>query len=267
MRRALHNAILRNAALLVPASERVEWLAEWRAELCYVDHDATAFCFGSFRDAMWLRRNSGWSIREILDLDSPLRCVLLLTAAAVLTSLWAFGLPSRESLVEACSLSGMKQLALGCLGLYLESLLILVSLNPLELGEYPANQYAPSMVVRLRRWIFLNVKIILLASIFLFASIALLPIFPPALWILSFAWIAGLRWALADQKQRCPVCLHLLSNPTRIGSPTLSILAWYGTELICTRGHGMLYVPGVPTTWCSKQRWQYLDPTWSTLHS
>lgn len=55
MPRALHTAILRNAALLVPASARAEWLAEWSAELWYVDRDATAFCLGSFRDALSLR--------------------------------------------------------------------------------------------------------------------------------------------------------------------------------------------------------------------
>ena len=58
MLRTLHVAILRNAALFVPAAERAEWFAEWRAELCYVDHGATSFCLGSFRDALWLRRNS-----------------------------------------------------------------------------------------------------------------------------------------------------------------------------------------------------------------
>ncbi|HVB36112.1 MAG TPA: hypothetical protein VND42_02645 [Candidatus Acidoferrales bacterium] len=260
MLRRLHVAILRNAALLVPPPERGEWLAEWKAELYYVNHDATTFCLGSFRDALWLRRKS-FSVRRLFSLDSPLRCVMLLTAAAVLTSLCAFGFPSLKSLLEACSPTGIEQFALGCVGLYAESLLVLVTLNPLELGEYPANQYAPSLIVRLRRWIFLNVKIILLTSIFLFASIALLPIFPAAPSILLFGWIFGFRWGLADQRQRCPVCLHLLSNPTRIGSPTQTILGWYGTELICARGHGLLYVPGSPTSWCSKQRWQYLDPT------
>lgn len=264
MLRAVHIAMLRNAALLVPAPERGEWLAEWKAELYYVNHDATAFCFGSFRDALWLRRKS-FNVRRMFNLDSPLRCVMLLTAAAVLTSLCAFGFPSLKSLLEACSPSGIEQFALSFVGLYAESLLVLATLNPLELGQYPANRHAPSLIVRPCRWIFLNVKIILLTSILLFASIALLPLFPPAGLILFFPWIAGLRWALADQKQRCPVCLHLLSNPTRIGNPTQSILGWYGTELICTRGHGLLYVPGAPTTWCSKQRWQYLDPTWSSL--
>jgi hypothetical protein len=264
MLRVLHIAMLRNAALLVPAPERGEWLAEWKAELCYVSHDATAFCLGSFRDAFWLRRKS-FSARRAFSLDSPLRCLLLLAVLAVLTFLWAFGLPSRKLLISLFSSSAEDQFAFGCFWLYFESFLILLTLNPLGLGEYPANRYAPVLRIRLRRWIFLAIKIALLPLIFMFANLALLPVFPPALWILFFGWIAGFRWALADQKQRCPVCLHLLTNPSRIGSPTQSILGWYGTELICTRGHGSLYVPGAPTSWCSKQCWQYLDPTWSSL--
>lgn len=263
MLRTLHVAILCNAALLVPVDERSEWLAEWKAELCYVEHDATAFCLGSFRDAMWLRRNSSVSLRGLFNLDSPLRCMSLLGGLAMLTSLWAFGLPTKQCVQAAFSPSVIKQFSFDCFWFYVESMLILLTLNPLALGEYPANCYAPRFAVRLRRWIFLAAKIATLAPIFLFASIALLPIFPPALWILFLGWILGFRWALADQRQRCPVCLHWLSNPVRIGSPTQSVLQWYGTELICTRGHGLLYVPGAPTTWCNRQRWQYLDPTWS----
>jgi len=264
MLRTLHIAILRNAALLVPAPERGEWLAEWKAELCYVSHDATHFCLGSFRDALWLRRKS-FSARRAFSLDSPLRCVLFLALPAASSFLLAFGLPSRELFMPLFSPQGEDQFAFGCFWLCFESLLVLLTLNPLGLGEYPANRYAPALIIRLRRWVFLAIKIALLPLIFMFASIALLPIFPPALWILFFGWIAGFRWALADQKQRCAVCLRLLSNPTRIGSPTQSILGWYGTELVCTRGHGMLYVPGAPTSWCSTQRWQYLDPTRSSL--
>jgi hypothetical protein len=77
--------------------------------------------------------------------------------------------------------------------LYFESFLILLTLNPLGLGEYPANRYAPALGIRLRRWIFLAIKITLLPLIFLFASLALLPVLPPALWILFFGWIAGFR--------------------------------------------------------------------------
>ena len=64
--------ILRSAAWLVPAQERVEWLAEWQAELWHVWHardsksrgrfqgssEVTDFCLGAFRDACWLRWNN-----------------------------------------------------------------------------------------------------------------------------------------------------------------------------------------------------------------
>jgi len=265
MSRALHIAILRNAALLVPHSARAEWLAEWRAELWYVEHDATAFCLGSFRDALWLRCKS-FSARRMFSLESPLRCVLFLATLAFLSCLSAFGPPSQKLFIFLCSPLGKEHVFFGFFWLYLESLLVLLTLNPLALGEYPTNRFAPSLVIRLRRWLFLAIKIVLLPPIFCFAIIALVPIFPPASLILFCGWILGLRWALADQRQRCPVCLHLLSHPVEIGSPVHVLLGPFGTEHVCTYGHGSLYVPNVPTSWCSSQRWQYLDPSSASLH-
>lgn len=262
MLRTLHIAILRNAALLVPTQERADWIAEWRAELWYVEHDATAFCVGSFRDALWLRRNSHRQPSRAFSLDSPLRCVLLLVGLATLTV--SLAIPSRELWLPSWSLRGAEQVALELLQMYLLPLLILLTLNPLTLGEYPINRHAPSMIIRLRRWIFLALKIALV-PIPLSVCVVLLPVFPLAPWTLFFGLIFGFRWVLTDQKQRCPICLHLLSNPVQIGSPARSVLDWYGTELVCVRGHGFLFVPGAPTSWCSKQKWQYLDPTWSTL--
>jgi hypothetical protein len=252
--RALHTAILRNAAMLVPASVRAEWLAEWKAELCYVNHDATAFCLGSFRDALWLRRES-FSTRRMFSLDSPLRCVLLLTCLAGLSVLLAF--PSREQWLPLFSPSGAGQFALAYLGMYLESLLVLLTLNPLGLGEYPANRYAPSLRIRMRRWIFLCAKVSLLVPIPVFLCVALAPIFPPAAWIIFLGWIFGFRWVLADQKQRCPVCLHFLSNPVEVGDPAHMVFRPHTAEATCVRGHGTLFVPLAPATWCSTQRWQY----------
>jgi hypothetical protein len=112
---------------------------------------------------------------------------------------------------------------------------------------------------------FLCIKIGLLAPVPFFVCAAFAPLFPPVTMIVLPAWIFGFRWILADQRRRCPVCLHLLSNPVHIGSPAQMMFGWYGTELACTRGHGLLYVPEAPTTWCGAQRWQYLDPTWSHL--
>jgi hypothetical protein len=248
----------------VPAPERDEWFAEWRAELRYVDYGATGFCLGSFRDALWLRRNNP-NPRPAFSLESPFRCVLFLVGLAIL--ILALTLPSQRLWLPSWSPPGREQFMLGFLWMYLLSLLVLLTVNPLGLGEYRANRHAPALVIRLRRWIFLAVKIVLLVPIVFFTSIAVMQIFPPASSIPLFGWILGFRWALADQRRRCPVCLHVLSNPIEIGSPAQTVLGWYGTELICTRGHGFLYVPGAPTSWCNKQRWQYLDSTWSSLRS
>jgi hypothetical protein len=75
----------------------------------------------------------------------------------------------------------------------------------------------------------------------------------------------GLRWALRDQRQRCPVCLGKLTHPARVGQPSRNFLSWNGTELICVGGHGLLHVPEIPTSWFSTQRWMYLDPSWEIL--
>jgi len=63
----------------------------------------------------------------------------------------------------------------------------------------------------------------------------------------------------------CPVCLGLLSNPARVGHPSRSFLAWHGTELICGKGHGLLHVPEMATSWFSTQRWLALDGSWRAL--
>jgi hypothetical protein len=147
--------------------------------------------------------------------------------------------------------------------------LLLTMTTPLALGEYPANRHSPPGPRRLRRWIFLAIKIALLLAIVCCGSLDLASItsmsFQPHGLLISL--ILALRWALMDQRQRCPVCLRLLSHPTRIGCPSHTFLEWYGTELICAQGHGLLYVPEIPTSCYGSQRWQYLDPSWGSLFS
>jgi hypothetical protein len=261
MRRALDIAILNSAALLVPASARPEWVAEWKAELWYVEHDATVFCLGSFRDALWLRLKSS-SARRALSLDSPSRCVLFLASLAALV-LWLAA--SARSLHQlAWSAVEAKQFAVVLFWMYLESLLVLLTLNP-ALGEYSARGHVPSALVRVRRWLFLAIKILLLPPIIFSAPVALALVFPPAAALSFIGLIFGLRWVLADQRRRCPVCLRYLSNPAEIGSPAHVLLRPHGTELSCARGHGSLNVPSTATSWCACQRWQY--STWSNLRS
>jgi hypothetical protein len=318
MVRVLHLAIIQTAALLVPAPDRAEWLAEWRAELWYVNRRATAFCLGSFSDAFRMSRNiPATAEHRWFRLESPIKCVMFLAGLAALSILLAFSLPGDNSVPSPgdgeshsvrqvattgnlspqpaadihlnASLSNRKAstssaiartppgqprtetrgdgylVFLACLA-YCSGLLVALSaVTPLRLGEYPVNRYAPSVPLRLLRWVFLAVKMALVVPAALCAAVALGPFVPQiAGWGMLLGLIFGLRWALMDQRERCPVCLRLLSNPTRIGDPSQSFLGWYGTELVCSHGHGFLYVPGTSTSWYVTQRWQYLDPSWIT---
>jgi hypothetical protein len=138
-----------------------------------------------------------------------------------------------------------------------------------SLGEYRGGAHAISLGTRSRRWIFLAAKIALLLPIVVCLSMDLGAAVSPGLALdgLILGYVVGFRWALADQRNRCPVCLRLLTSPTRIGGASHAFLAWYGTELICGRGHGLLHVPEIRTSSYWTQRWVYLDSSWSELFS
>ena len=152
--------------------------------------------------------------------------------------------------------------------------LALPATTSLPLGEYPAHSNHVPWTTRVRRWVFLSAKFILIVPIVYFGSFdlayssssmsvgtsELLEVFS-SFWALLFAF----RWALRDQRKRCPVCLCTLTNPARVGQFSRNFLAWNGTELVCLSGHGFLHVPDIPTSWFSSQRWLYLDPSWSGL--
>jgi hypothetical protein len=74
--------------------------------------------------------------------------------------------------------------------------------------------------------------------------------------------LIGLRWAFADQEQRCKQCLRMLAGPARVGRPSHNLLEWNGTELACKQGHGLLSVPEMETSWCDSSRWVELNPVW-----
>jgi len=159
--------------------------------------------------------------------------------------------------------------------------LALPATTPLPLGEYPARAERLGWGVRIRRWLFLAAKLTLILPLVYFASIDLAygniasglhPIGPVSSQYLQlassfFGLLFAFRWALRDQRGRCPVCLRLLTNPARVGEASRNFLAWNGTELICAGGHGLLHIPEIPTSWFSTQRWLYLDPSWSSLFS
>jgi hypothetical protein len=96
---AVHLAILRSAALLVPAPQRTDWLAEWRSELWQVRRhphrrNVTAFCMGAFQDAFWLWHDDPSPDRYALFAESPARCLALLAALGALCFVVALLLPA-----------------------------------------------------------------------------------------------------------------------------------------------------------------------------
>lgn len=71
--------------------------------------------------------------------------------------------------------------------------------------------------------------------------------------------VLSFRWAWADQRRRCPVCLRRLSDPVQFGKASHTFLDWYGMELMCNQGHGVLRVPEMATSCSGEQEWVNLD--------
>lgn len=146
---------------------------------------------------------------------------------------------------------------------------------PLSLSEAPVRRGHLPHATFLRRAAFLAAKLALVPTLVLLASTALAwgPSSDPNTAVFT-QFITGVptllfafRWIFHDQRRRCPECLRLLSNPARVGQASCNFLAWNGTELLCVRGHGLLHIPELPTSWFSTQRWLALDASWLCLFS
>jgi hypothetical protein len=274
---AIFRAILVCASLVVPHSERQEWITEWTGELWYLLHNPGAtspasaqvrqsvicFCLGSFRDAIWLWRNRSDSGRDQrLWLRSPVRCILFLLILAAIT-LWS---ANWESMLQPPYTD--PQYTVGSLFVLVIAVLLLPITTSFSLGQYPARLHSSARLARFNRFIFLGIKIAILVPIVFCGTLALAPgvafagLQPQAMLV---GYFFAFRWALIDQRRRCPVCLCLLTNPVRMGQPSYTMLDWYGTELMCPKGHGLLYVPDTPTSSYSSQKWLPLDSSWQNL--
>lgn len=146
------------------------------------------------------------------------------------------------------------------------AVLALPATIPLALGDYPSGRGAQPRWARLRRWTFFTAKFALILPTAYFLSLDFAHFLPGVQIPVSLAALLfAFRWALRDQRKRCPVCLRILTNPARVGQPSWNFLARNGTELMCEAGHGLLHVPELATSWFSTQRWLYLDPSWESL--
>lgn len=258
---SFHLGMLRSAAWLVPGNQRAEWLAEWSAELRHVRRScrrqATPFCLGAFRDAFWMRRNPPPDAQPVPWLESPARCLGTLGLLAAASVLLAYRhQPSGMPLPVRGPVFAMLYMALMALP-------ILPAITSLRLGEYPAHRNG-------WRWVFLAGKTVLALAIVFFGVVGLadligLKITAGPIHLILIGNVVALRWALIDQRRRCPECLRLLAHPARIGMPSQTFLEWYGTEFACVKGHGLLHVPEIPTVSFRTQSWTHLDRSWSGL--
>ncbi len=179
--------------------------------------------------------------------------------------------------LELCGVSFANRLE-GPWGIYrfalFLALLALPAVTSVTLGESNYSAHRPSRKITLIRWTFLGAKFALIASIAYFASLDLAywraSTYSPLAELFQLVWcfticLFGFRWALSDQRQRCPVCLRRVTHPAQVGLASRTFLGWNGTELMCMGGHTLLHVPSLPTSWFSGQRWLYLDTSWDFL--
>jgi hypothetical protein len=249
--RWLPHAILRAASVLAPAGERVAWLEEWHSELWYIpSSEATRFCCGAFRDALWLRRNTP----RRAALESPVACLAFLAVIAAV-SLWvAMYTPGPPSGLWPRYLR-VRDLPEGCLAMLLLTCLMLPATR--AMGPAPAPHTPMPWPRALRNGTFFALKLALVQPVMLCGFLHLLLVgrwvpFVPQLGVFA-TWILTFRWILVDQRRRCPDCLRLLVSPVRIGTSSQTFLEWYGDESVCARGHGMLQVPEIATSFSEVQ--------------
>ncbi len=154
------------------------------------------------------------------------------------------------------------------------ALVALPAVISVSLGDSDITSHRPSLRQRLNRILFLAAKFGFIAAIGFCASLDLAYVntmgYSPLaecsqlLWCFTFC-LFGFRWAVADQRKRCPVCLRRVTNPASVGLASRTFLGWNGTEMICVGGHALLHVPSLPTSWFSGDRWLYLDSSWDFL--
>jgi hypothetical protein len=107
--------LLAITSLLLPRSERSEWIGEWRAELYHIvgrgvsPRVCIGFALGAFPDALWIRRHS---LRTGNWLESPRRCLAVLAVSAGLSVTLALLLPQIRQDIFPRTYDGAEDLAM-----------------------------------------------------------------------------------------------------------------------------------------------------------
>ncbi len=248
--------LLLQVARIVPAVDRAEWARFWKAELwCHRratrGQTSTELHSGFIRDALWLRMEG---CRCVLR-GTAMLCLLALALACTLALLLAL-----------CSIGNWHevtaQLALNYgRFLFASPLVLLVTFltaSRRAVDADAASKYFAASQTGLLRISFFAGKVVLLFLLAYLVGAALCApvasLFPNTaefLQVLLYVVLSvfALRWSFEDQEQRCKSCLRLLKAPARVGRPSHNLLEWSGTALVCVRGHAVLSVPELETSW------------------
>jgi hypothetical protein len=260
--------LLGMAQRLVPLAEREEWARAWQAELWHMHHRRgqrhrsavlamVDFSIGLTRDALWLRTES-W------------RRTFKGTAAVCIASL--FGLILIASLVSLAPTAGWRTLGYSLGGECLRYLVVSPLIIFVAFASASSRHIEQGSSTRGRFWLrqqaFFAAKVIqVLVLAFVLSLDTCQPLhnaFPATadffrIYFFVLFSLIGLRWAIHDQEQRCKHCLQSLATPARVGRPSHNLLEWNGMESSCTRGHGLLSIPEMETSWCRSSRWIVLE--------
>lgn len=130
----------------------------------------------------------------------------------------------------------------------------------------------------LRWWLFFTAKtLLLLATCFVFSLEGTRRIFitvsgdvapiagPISSWLFLVTTVLAVTWSLHDQCRRCRICLKRMGQEIYVGVPAYMLLDWWGTELVCPHGHGLLHVPEMRASWLQMEQWIQLDESWKPL--
>ena len=158
------------------------------------------------------------------------------------------------------------------------SLLGGIALGSSRLGGAKTRKIKLSFQHTLRWWGFFTLKTLLLLAICFVGSLELTgklsvmftgsvhPLVGPfSTWLFLVTAMIALSWSLHDQGRRCRFCLRRLGNEASVGTPGYLLLDWWGTELVCSDGHGLLHVPEMKSSWQEFDQWVSLDESWKPL--
>jgi hypothetical protein len=253
---------------LVPIAERDEWSRAWQAELWHMHHRTAPrrkadllttadFSIGLTRDAFWLRTES-W--RRTYT-GTAVLCITSLFGLILITSVIALA-PRAGWSSFGVSLGQQVNRSLFAAPLILFVAFASTSSRHIEQGAQSKGRFW------IKQQAFFSAKVIQVLVLAFVLSVDIcqplhtsLPATADFFQVFCFVLFAllGLRWAIQDQEQRCKHCLHSLATPARVGRPSHNLLEWNGTELSCKRGHGLLSIPEMETSWCQSSRWIVLE--------